>query len=129
MRRMRLVSGALTGLLLVTLLSAGCGMKGDPVPTRAVLPIVADLTTASLHEGIVLSWSLDARTDGIGGFKIIRSATSRGNDACPGCPREYRPFREVALADGRLHREGAKGFRYVDTDVQGGGFYSYRTLV
>jgi hypothetical protein len=107
----------------------GCGMKGDPVAPRVKLPIVADLTTTSLPEGIVLSWSLDVRTEGIGGFKILRSVTTRGGEACPGCPQDYRPFTEVKLTDGRLRREGTTGFRYIDTDVRGGSFYSYRIAV
>jgi len=55
--------------------------------------------------------------------------TIRGEEACPGCPQDYRPFREVTPADGRLRREGATGFRYTDTDVKGGSFYSYRIAV
>jgi hypothetical protein len=129
MRRNRLFSCFLTGLLAVIIIFAGCGKKGDPIPPRIKLPIVTDLTTVSVPEGIVLNWSLEIRADGIAGFKILRSMMNRGEDACPGCPQDYRPFREVALADERLHRMGAIGFRYIDTDVRGGSFYSYRIAV
>ncbi len=126
MRRSRLFACLLTGLLMVTLIFSGCGKKGDPIPPRIKFPVVNDLATVSLPEGIALSWLLDVLKDDIGGFKILRSVTIRGSEACPGCPQDYRPFRDVALTDGRLHREGAVGFRYVDTDVRGGSFYSYR---
>jgi hypothetical protein len=129
MRRSRLIAWLSVGLIMAILIIAGCGKKGDPIPPRTKLPIVADLAVASLPEGIVLNWSLDVGTQAIGGFKILRSATSRGDEACPGCPQDYRPFTEVKLTDGRLHREGAAGFRYVDTDIRGGGFYSYRIAV
>jgi hypothetical protein len=129
MRRSRLIAWLSVGLIMAILILAGCGKKGDPIPPRMKLPIVADLAAASLPEGIVLNWSLDVGTQAIGGFKILRSAVSRGAEACPGCPLDYRPFTEVKLSDGRLHHEGASGFRYVDTDVRGGGFYSYRIAV
>jgi hypothetical protein len=128
MRRSRLFASLLTGLLL-TMIFTGCGKKGDPIPPQVKLPIVTGLAVASLPEGIVLSWSLDARTEGFGGFKILRSVMSRGDEACPGCPQDYRPFKELALADGSLRRQGATGFRYIDTDVRGGRFYSYRIAV
>ena len=116
-------------LHMVVLILAGCGKKGDPMPPRIKLPIVADLATTSVPEGIILGWSLDLSTDGIAGFKILRSVTNQGTEACPGCPQGYRPFGEVTLADGRLRREGTAGFRYTDTDVRKGSFYSYRIAV
>jgi hypothetical protein len=126
MRRNRVFACLLTGLIMMIIAIAGCGKKGDPIPPRIKLPVVHDLTAVSLQQGIVLSWSLDVQTWGIGGFKILRSVTNRGAEACPGCPQDYRPFAEVAIADGRLRREGVAVFRYTDTDVRGGSFYTYR---
>jgi hypothetical protein len=115
--------------LAAVLIFAGCGKKGDPIPPRIKLPIVADLATTSLAEAIILGWSLDVSAGGIGGFKILRSETNQGKEACPGCPQDYRPFKEVTLTDERLRREGATGFRYTDTDVRKGSVYSYRIAV
>jgi hypothetical protein len=129
MRRSRLFVCFLTSLLAGIMVFVGCGKKDDPIPPRVKLPIVSDLAVASLPEGIVLSWSLGVQTDGIEGFKILRSVTSRGDEACPGCPQDYRPFTEVKLSDGRLRREATAGFRYIDPDVRGGSYYSYRLAV
>jgi hypothetical protein len=129
MRRSRLFVSLLTGLLAVVMIFAGCGKKDDPIPSQMKLPIVADLAVTSLPEGIILSWSLGVRTGDIGGFKILRSVTSRGDEACPGCPQEYRPFTEVMLTDERLRRDGTTGFGYTDPDVRDGSFYSYRIAV
>jgi hypothetical protein len=129
MRRNRLLLGSLTGLIILSLIYVGCGKKDDPMPPQIRLPIIADLGIRSLREGIVLGWSLIGPTDGIGGFKIFRSETIEGSRACPGCPQDYHPFGTVALADDRLKREGEKRFRYVDTSVRAGGFYSYRIAV
>jgi hypothetical protein len=129
MKRNRLFTCFLTGLMMVILIFAGCGKKDDPMPPQIKLPTIGDLSIASLREGIILGWSLAGPHDGIGGFKILRSETSQGNEACPGCPQDYRPFGSVPLGDGRMRREGAEGFRYVDADVREGSFYSYRIAV
>jgi hypothetical protein len=125
MRQTRLV----VCLVMLILTFPGCGKKDDPMPPQIKLPTVADLAAASRKEGIVLVWSLARPPEGIAVFKILRSETSRGIEACPGCPQDYRPFATVALADERLQREGIKGFRYVDSDVRNGSFYSYRVTV
>jgi hypothetical protein len=129
MRRNPLFTRFLTALMMAILIITGCGKKDDPMPPQIKLPTIGDLGIASLREGISLGWSLAGPHDGIGGFKILRSETSRGNEACPGCPQNYRPFGSVSFRDGRLRREGAEGFRYVDTDVREGSFYSYRIAV
>ncbi len=129
MRRNRLLLGSLTGIIMLSLFCMGCGKKDDPMPPQIRLPVITDLGVHSLQEGIVLGWSLIGPTDDLGGFKIIRSETIDGSRACPGCPQDYHPFGTVALADDRLKREEGKRFRYVDTDVRAGGFYSYRIAV
>ncbi|MHB8769740.1 MAG: hypothetical protein ACYC7J_01970 [Syntrophales bacterium] len=116
-------------LLLVILIVTGCGKKGDPLPPRVSLPVVNDLAAGSGAEGVVLTWTIVPRTGGIGGFKILRSVTPRGADACPGCPQDHRRFRDVTLADPRLMREERGSFLYVDTAVEGGSYYSYRVAV
>jgi hypothetical protein len=129
MRQNRPFLWLLTGFMMLLLICAGCGKKGDPMPLRITMPTITDLGARSLREGIVLGWSLIGSTDSIDGFKIFRSETSEPSRVCPGCPQDYRPFGTVTLADDRLKREGEKRFRYVDTDVRAGGFYSYRIAV
>lgn len=116
-------------LIAVILIVVGCGKKDDPIPPQVKLPTVTDLVTVSTPEGVVMNWTMAVQIADIGRFKILRSVTGRGNEACPGCPQEYRPYREAALAEARLHREGINNFRYVDTDVRNGSFYSYRIAI
>ncbi len=118
-----------TGVLLATLLVTGCGKKGDPLPARLTVPVVSDLAAGSEAQGVVLTWTIVRQAGEIGGFRILRSVTPRAADACPGCPQDHRPFRDVALADARLTTEGHGSFRYVDTEVRGGSYYSYRVAV
>jgi hypothetical protein len=58
----------------------------------------------------------------------MRSETAAGS-ACPGCPQDYRTLVTVAASDGRLSREGDRGFRYVDAAASAGHYYSYRVAV
>ena len=130
MSRNRLLFCLLAGLSLLILISEGCGKKGDPIPPQIKLPAaIVDLRVASIGKAIALSWSLTGPLERIGAFTLLRSVTTEGSEACPGCPQDYRPFGTLAIADNRLQREAEKGFRYIDTDVSEGHFYSYRVVV
>jgi uncharacterized protein len=126
LRRNRILCGVLGGLLFGVLLAAGCGKKTDPIPPRLILPpTIADLGADSIAEGIQLGWSA-AGTDGrIDHFRILRSETAV-EQACPGCPQDYRPLATLKAADQKNRRDEGKGFRYVDAAVASGRFYSYR---
>jgi len=129
MRRNRFFYPLLAGLFVLLLLSAGCGKKGNPIPPRIKLPAtIADLSVVSVKEGILLTWSLPGPLQRIGSFKLLRSETVEGSEACPGCPQEYRPLRPVAITDDRLRREEERKFSYVDGDVSVGHYYSYRIV-
>jgi hypothetical protein len=130
MRRKRLLHGLMTGILMLMLVSGGCGKKGDPISPRIKVPAaITDLSVVPVREGIALDWSLTDPAEEVREFKILRSETVQGNRACPGCPQDYRPLRTLAAADDRLHREKEKRFRYVDPDARAGSDYSYRIVV
>jgi hypothetical protein len=130
MRRCRLFHPVLAGFFVLLLLSVGCGKKGDPIPPRVKLPAtILDLSIVSAEEGILLAWSLPGPLEPIGSFKLLRSETVEGSEACPGCPQEYRPLRTVAMTDDRLRREEERKFTYVDGDVRVDHYYSYRLVV
>jgi len=128
MRLNRLFGEAIAAILVLLMIFTGCGKKGDPLPPRAMPPAaIADLRASAVREGIVLTWSLVGPVEG-SGFRISRSEAAAGN-ACPGCPQDYRPLAALALADGRLGREGERGFRYLDAAAAAGRFYSYRVAI
>jgi hypothetical protein len=126
LKRHRILCGVLGGFLFGVLICAGCGKKMNPIPPRLILPpAIADLSADSIEEGILLGWSAPGPDGRIDHFRILRSEAA-ADQACPGCPQDYRPFATLKVADQTLRREGGKGFRYVDAAVAAGRFYSYR---
>lgn len=122
----RITLGYVAFLAIFALILPACGKKGDPMPPKVNMPTVADLGATSGREGILLAWSLNGPTEGVAGFKLVRSEIVEGSEVCPGCPQVYRPYVTVPIADERLQREGEKGFRYLDADVKTGSYYFYR---
>lgn len=126
LKRHRILCGVLGGVLFGVLLCAGCGLKKDPIPPRLVLPpAITGLTADSVAEGILLRWSAPGPIGKIDHFRILRSEAA-ADQACPGCPQEYRPLATPKVADPTLQRAGEREFRYVDTAVTADRFYSYR---
>ena len=130
MRPFRLSRLMMAGLLILLVPWIGCGKKGDPIPRQIKPPqAIADLNAVSRGKGILLAWSLPDPPEKIGSFKLVRSETVEGSEACPGCPQDYKPLRTLALTDDRLQRGEERKFSYVDWEVSVGHFYSYRIVV
>jgi hypothetical protein len=130
LKHRRMLCGVLGSLLfcvlLCVLLCAGCGKKADPIPPKMILPPgITDLTADSVTEGIKLGWSVSGTIERIDHFRIIRSEAA-ADQACAGCPQDYKPFVTLKVTDQNLRREREKRFRYVDATVAAGRFYSYR---
>jgi hypothetical protein len=126
LRRHRILCGVLGGVLSGVLFFAGCGKKGDPVPPRLMLPqSIAGLAADYVAEGILLGWSAPGPISGIDHFRIVRSETP-ADQACPGCPQEYRLLATPKVNDPALRRPGEGTFGYLDTAVTADRFYSYR---
>ena len=107
----RILCGILGGFLFVALVVAGCGKKTNPIPPRLILPpAIADLSADSVAEGILLRWSVPGPKGRIDHFRILRSEAA-ADQACPGCPQDYRPLAMLKVADQTLRREEGNGFQ------------------
>ena len=122
LKRHRILCGVLGGFLFVVLAVAGCGKKADPIPPRLILPpAIADLSADSVAEGILLGWSAPGPNGRIDHFRILRSEAA-ADQACPGCPQDYRPLATLKVADQTLRREEGKGIPLPRCDRRGGPF-------
>ncbi len=112
-----LVPVLLGGFVLLGL--SGCGLKTDPVPPGAVIPMAIDDLTYRLDEkGVKLTWTYPplsvqgAAIDNIREFKIFKAEKNEA-DFCPECSVNYalvfavnasslKPGREVEFSDSGL---------------------------
>ena len=130
MKRHLLSAAGFAMIALLLFAGAGCGKKGDPLPPRVKLPAaVADLRAASVPEGVLLTWSLTGPAEGVGAFRILRSRTESGEEACPGCPKEFFPLATLNVGDPRLARVGERLFRCLDPDGTANRSTFYRVSV
>jgi hypothetical protein len=110
-------------------LIAGCGKKGDPVPSKITTPkAVSDLKGMIVEGGIALGWNIAENSIDVAGFKIYRSELETGGNGCPGCPREYSLIADLSCRDPKLVRDGEKKIGYLDTSVKIGYLYSYKIV-
>jgi hypothetical protein len=112
---------------VMLLLFPGCGKKGDPIP-RFRLKAITDLAVVDYREGVLLSWSFPATREKIGAFKILRSKPVPANEFCPSCPKYYKPYKTVSIADENLRREGEMKGSYIDWEIKVGDYCAYQVI-
>jgi hypothetical protein len=115
--------------LMLVLLSAGCGKKGElRAPELATPRVIENLTATPTANGVALTWTkptqyVDGRalTD-LTSFVIFRKDIS---PTCVDCPVPYRPLTTVDVEDQERFVK-QKQYRYVDEEVQDKMTYRYR---
>lgn len=114
-------------LLLACLFPAACGKKGDPVCPAGDRPaVVTDLTVLSDPGGVVLRWSAPVGASGRETYRVYKSTLSR-EEGCPGCPRNFIPFRVAERRDREIFSDtGMAVLR--DREVKEGNLYTYRIV-
>ncbi|HNT56493.1 MAG TPA: hypothetical protein PKL99_01330, partial [Syntrophales bacterium] len=114
-------------LTLCCLLPAACGKKADPVCPAGKRPaVVTDITAARDTGGVLLRWSTPPGASGRETYRVCRSVLSR-EAACPGCPRNFAPFRVAERRDSAVFPEDGTAV-LLDGDVTAGSFYAYRVV-
>jgi len=104
--------------LLVLILFAGCGLKGNPAPVGSAFNREAGKITfaaAIKYNTVELTWGTANENDGR--VKIEKSELGTSGNICKDCPRTYK-----GIAD--LTPKSEK--RFVDKAVEKGKSYSYR---
>ncbi len=113
---------ALCLALALGLAGAGCGRRGEPVPSRLRLPGPPPQVRLAAPAGrLEVRWSAP-RNDLAGRplpapriYQVLRAAWPAGEDACRGCPEPLEP---VAVVE--------NGTAWTDPDVEAGWTYRYR---
>lgn len=123
-------------LILLLLLSIGCGVKAPPVPPDTRLPMIATLTHTLENATVVLAWTLAKGSPIPQTYTIYRSRVSLGDKPCEGCPLVFERLRTIP-ADGQANGEAIiaveQGYRYgfkmTATDANGLEGPDSRTLL
>ncbi len=109
-------------LVLILFITAGCGVKANPVPYALARPaFISDLTALARGDGIILTWTVPSKnTDGtvlkdIKGFNLVRA----------GAPITLIGTKEVYRQWRYPYKRGEHFMIIKDTDVNYGFRYSY----
>ena len=122
----RTVLFGLLPLAGVVFLLAGCGLKGNPIPSGLVLPpAVKNLEVNVMPDGNRLTCTIPEGQQEIASVRILRSVLDMDGGSCPGCPVEYTVIAELPVP-GRAMETGAVRLEYVDRQVKPGRIYTYR---
>ena len=113
-------------LLLLCLVSSGCGVKAPPVPPDARSPVIATFTHTRENATVLLSWALAEGSPIPQSYTFYRSRVSLTDKPCEGCPLVFKRLRQIP-ADGRTSgvetiavEQGYRyGFKMTATDANG----------
>jgi len=119
-------------LLLLALVLAGCGRKGDPRAPELVLPVaISDLTLRLRDRSVRLGWSHPRKAvDGqpltdLAAFVVFRKSTAAD---CLDCRAAYSERAVINVEDeGRFFKRS--DYVFTDTELRPGTVYRYRVRV
>jgi hypothetical protein len=102
-------------LVLLFLLTIGCGVKAPPVPPDTRPPVIATFNHSLENATVVLSWTLAKGSPIPQSYTFYRSRVSLADKPCEGCPLVFKRLRTIP-ADGRTSGEETiaveQGYRY-----------------
>ena len=115
----------ITGLLLVVLSLASCGIKGPPVPPKSPpVPKAAELVHSLDDDAVILEWALAERLSGRQAqkatFGIYRFRAKLSEPVCETCPLVFEKVDTVPY----VHTNGSRFSKAVD--LEGGYRYVFK---
>lgn len=119
-------------LLVLLVLSSGCGKKTLPVAPQTVLPVpISDLRYSLDEQGLKLSWSrpgfseTGARLKKVEDFEVLKAAYPAA-DFCEGCPLSFNATIPVRSPAPQKFGHNDPAVTYHDQDLQPGYRYFYK---
>jgi hypothetical protein len=115
-------------LLVLIILTAGCGLKGNPVPYSTIMggkPLVENMEAVSAADAVILKWNLRDNDGLIHYIYIERSEIGTPGNECRDCPRTFERTGQITVK-GVLPAEKETTFSFADKKAVKGGIYNYR---
>ncbi len=122
MKKFSTKSKILFGLVLIFLV-AGCGLKGNPVPSMTVVSQSQErqkLTASAAENAVMLTWQLQDATGKISYITIEKSILGSTGNICRDCPRVFEKIAQFSV------KKDHQDYRLSDASVEKGKIYSYR---
>lgn len=119
-------------LILLSLISIGCGFKGNPSPYQAAKtekPVIDELETICAEDAILLKWKLQDKSGIIGSVGIERSELGTSGNECRNCPRTYTRVGNVVVEIEENVKNTRKYMNFTDKNVEKGKTYDYRLML
>lgn len=112
--------------LVLILLTVGCGLKANPVPSAseaAKAKYDPQLNLTAEEKAVVLTWQIRNVDGRITHFNIEKSELGSPGNVCRDCPRSFEKIGQVSA----MHSgNGKEEFVFIDSQVDKGKTYSYR---
>ncbi|MFB3885654.1 MAG: fibronectin type III domain-containing protein [Thermodesulfobacteriota bacterium] len=120
-------------LIMLTLFTGGCGVKGPPVPWETIVPKrIVDLEAIPREERLLLEWtSPKENTDksplvDLAKFQVLRSEGTLIAGECRGCGEKPRVIHEMKI-DGKEEARGKK-ISVLFQDLEARKVYVYQVV-
>jgi hypothetical protein len=127
--------GAFSGILMLLLVTMGCGKKTRPIPRDARAPrAVRNLQIKKLAGAIQLRWEepkKDLRGDklkGLAGYHVLRKFIKPGSGQCLECPAGFTDVADLDRDHPVSFKEAGRTILWTDHDVKTPGIYVYRIV-
>jgi hypothetical protein len=116
-------------MVILLVMMAGCGYKGNPVSYVMVVqdkkPIIKNMETLAVGEVISLKWNFQDKSGIICYIKIERSDTVQ----CKGCPQIFTGIGQVTVKEGKPVGNEQMALNFVDSQVVKGHIYNYHLML
>ena len=94
----------LAGLLVVLVMTVGCGVKKPPIAPESIPPeAITDLVYEKEGNAVTLRWSIpqgeDSGSAGLGGFYIYQGETRLTGSECKDCPVLFHRIGQLTAGD------------------------------
>jgi hypothetical protein len=115
-------------LLALIILTAGCGLKGNPVPystNAGGKPLVKNMEAASAADAVILKWNFRDNDGSIHYIYIERSESGTPGNECKDCPRTFERAGQITV-QGIFPVDKETTFSFADKKAVKGKIYMYR---
>lgn len=121
------VKNSLCISLILILLTAGCGLKANPVPSASVIltdRVVKQTLKVSAQENVlVLTWQLHDPDGKISYINIEKSELGSAGNVCRDCPRTFQSIGQIQVLNVKKEKNE---YSFSDANVEKGKIYTYR---